>query len=755
MKKALFIGHTYHLKTKSSVFAVEILQKEYEVSMAYIDPRFPISYDELKVEKNAHFDLLVIWQVMPHTDELKKLITWDYGVFFPMYDHYKGMGGFYDFAWNGYAHFLIICFSKVLYEDAIKAGFDARYIQYFPQPKPVQTWGDEHGVFFWQRITKLNCATFAKAIQPLDIRKVHLHKAIDPDNIILPPSAYGTETSNFFHHLEVSESVWFDEKAQLRDTMSKYALYMTPRFYEGIGMSFLDAMAMGRCVIAPNLPTMNEYIIDGVNGILYPWDEQSGTNEGCKPLQRTIREIQASAYQTIQEGYEHWEREQGRILEWCREQAQPQQNKLFLSAVQHGWTDWSLEQQPWPDAQQLDKYGFTKIPVSTSDHLTPEISVITVVYNLIENNRKETFLQCLDSVQEQQGVNMEHVIIDGGSTDGTMELIKEYPNKHITIRCLSLRDNGIYEAMNRGIVWARGTYIIFLNSDDYYHNPKGLQQALATIQSTGCDFTFAPIIALNDTVPHSPHVTPADYLDEIFFHAVFSHQTVLTKRQLMVDMHGFDLSYRSAADYDFILRLLLTGHKGCYVNLSFVSYRMTGQSSTNILLSTQETSFVYRRLYALYADTQLTREEAIHIHTQGRLPRNHPALKHHLKTILEKSFVGVPKNKSYSYKFYLPEICFVCKELLSGHFKHLGHFFLILFNSRFNREWYLHQNKDVFSARQAPAAHYLDYGWREGRDPSLRFSTKSYLTKNPDVAEMDICPLIHWKLKGKREHRSL
>ena len=754
MKKALFIGHSYHLKTKSSIFLLEILQRDYDITEAYIDPMFPISYEKLKVDRGCHFDLLVIWQVMPHIEELQKLITWDFSVFFPMYDHYKGMNGFYDEVWKGYTNFTIICFSKALYKDAIRAGFDAKYIQYYPKPRPFSQWGDEKGIFFWQRISSLNIGTLVKAVQNLQINHLHFHKAIDPGHKILPITAYGKEVQTFMQNIQTSDSVWFKDKSRLIDEICKYSLYMAPRYYEGIGMSFLDAMALGRCVIAPDTPTMNEYITNGVNGLLFPWDEFLGIPEAITSTQLPIRELQANAIRSIQDGYTQWEERKYDILRWCKQKAQPNIEQLKLSAIYYGWEDWPLETQPWPDANKLEDLVICKHATKKAKSETI-VSVITVTYNLIENHRKETFLQCLDSVQAQEGIALEHVIVDGGSSDGTIDIINHYDNNNYPIRYISLKDNGIYDAMNRGLVLGKGEYVIFLNSDDYYHYPEGIKKCVETLKKTLCDFTFSPIIALNATPPLSPHITPANFLDDIFVRAVFSHQTVLVKRDLMIHMHGFDQSYRIAADYDFILRLLLTGHKGCYVEPSFVSYRMTGLSSVNQMPSMQETGFILRRLFHIYFNETLTHKEAYQIPLSGCLPKNRPILKHHLSKIIEKSFVGIPKTNSYLYKFHVPELIHFGKSFIRGRFKHLFYFLLISFNSRFNRTWYLHQNRDVFLAGIAPAAHYLDVGWREGRDPSLRFSTNSYLQKNPDVAEMDICPLIHWKLKGKHEHRSM
>ena len=91
----------------------------------------------------------------------------------------------------------------------------------------------------------------------------------------------------------------------------------------------------------------------------------------------------------------------------------------------------------------------------------PYFSVITVVKNGSKNIKR-----CVESVQNQKNINVEHIIIDGGSRDNTMKIIKKYSNK--IDYWISERDKGIYDAMNKGLRLANGSYIGILNSDDFY-----------------------------------------------------------------------------------------------------------------------------------------------------------------------------------------------------------------------------------------------------------------------------------------------
>ena len=339
MQKLLFIGHTYHLKTKSSVFLLDMLKEHYEVSELYMDPDKPDGYSEFGKFSGITFDILVIWQIIPKISKLKKSLHWRRGVFFPMYDQYQVMGGLKSDIWKRFRKFLVICFSKTMERDLAENGFDTRYIQFFPEPAEVENWGDSNSLFFWQRLSFLNLSTLAKATKPLDIHHIHIQKSPDPGHEILPLSAYDEKTQTALSCITFSESAWFEKKSDLGHKMEESAFYMAPRHAEGIGMSFLEAMAHGRCVIAPDTATMNEYITDGVNGLLYPWkfDEPSHCGASIKLPTISIADIQRNAYQTIADGHSRWEMEKENILVWLQEDACPDVVKLMRCALAYRW----------------------------------------------------------------------------------------------------------------------------------------------------------------------------------------------------------------------------------------------------------------------------------------------------------------------------------------------------------------------------------------------------------------------------------
>ena len=311
MKKLLFIGHEFHKKTKSSDFLQKLLAEKYEVETFYINP-YKISETDFTHITGKTFDLLILWQVMPSLEGLRKYIRFKQCAFFPMYDNTKTLN---SHLWNEYKNCNIINFSKAFHKTCQDGGLSSYYIQYFPKPAEIIDEGDEKSIFFWQRSDKITTRTLQKVIDTKGIETVYLHKSIDPKNKFIPPSK----------NLErkVVYSSWFDTKEDMQKYIQKSALYFAPRRYEGIGMSFLEAMASGRCVIAPDYPTMNEYIKNGETGFLY----------NLKKTERltlsNIREIQKNTAEYIKQGYEKWEKEKYKIFDYI--ESEPVTNTELLN----------------------------------------------------------------------------------------------------------------------------------------------------------------------------------------------------------------------------------------------------------------------------------------------------------------------------------------------------------------------------------------------------------------------------------------
>lgn len=299
MQKLLYIGHSYHNKTKSTQFLQNIFKEKYEIVKFDYDP-YTDTMDKFKELQCQKFDVVILFQIMPSIIKLKEIIAFDYIAFFPMYD---GIPPLNDPIWYEYKDCNIINFSKTLHDKCKQKGLSSYYIQYFPKPKDsIEDWGDEKSVFLWQRIERINPSTVEKIIGFKNINKFYHHQSSDPGHkIIETPEKYKNK---------VIITTWFETVAKLEQCISKSAIYIAPRKYEGIGMSFLDAMAMGRCVIAPNYPTMNEYIQNGKNGFLY------NLKIPRRIKIKNILQIQKATLEFIKSGYQQWEANKYKILDW-------------------------------------------------------------------------------------------------------------------------------------------------------------------------------------------------------------------------------------------------------------------------------------------------------------------------------------------------------------------------------------------------------------------------------------------------------
>lgn len=222
------------------------------------------------------------------------------------------------------------------------------------------------------------------------------------------------------------------------------------------------------------------------------------------------------------------------------------------------------------------------------------VTVVTVCYNLCAGGRVESLEQCLRSVHRQEYPEVEHLVIDGGSQDGTVEWLETYAARG-WIRLISEPDSGIYNAMNKGIRLARGKYVAFLNSDDYWHHRRAIATSVAALEASGAAFSYAPrTIVREDGTFECVESACLGVFPQLM---PFCHQTMFTRREVLLAYGGFDEThYRSAADYDLVCRLLLGGERGVYVPLNFTSFRLGGYSVVCDEVSRQECLQIQRRL---------------------------------------------------------------------------------------------------------------------------------------------------------------
>jgi glycosyltransferase involved in cell wall biosynthesis len=213
---------------------------------------------------------------------------------------------------------------------------------------------------------------------------------------------------------------------------------------------------------------------------------------------------------------------------------------------------------------------------SPTDLPSPLLTVIVAVFN-----GAATLQQCIDSVTSQTYPNKELVIIDGGSQDGTVEILKA--NQESISYWISEPDCGIYNAWNKGLAQAKGDWICFLGADDFFWNEKVLAQAAEHLIKLppSIRVAYAKIMLLNSHgeevyLANAPWEKTKDQFKKIM---CIQHQGVMHRRSLF-ELHGkFDETFKIAGDYEFLLRELKASDASFIPNLVLTGMRQGGISS--------------------------------------------------------------------------------------------------------------------------------------------------------------------------------
>jgi glycosyltransferase involved in cell wall biosynthesis len=209
----------------------------------------------------------------------------------------------------------------------------------------------------------------------------------------------------------------------------------------------------------------------------------------------------------------------------------------------------------------------------------PTVSIITVSFN-----SSRTIRDTIESVLSQDYGAIEYIIIDGRSTDGTIEIIREYGDSIRTF--VSEADGGIYDAMNKGLRLATGDIVGMLNSDDIYVDSHVVTDMMGAMQRAGADAVFADLLYVDRSdlgrirrYYDSSRWNPSRFR----FGWMPAHPTLFVKRKLYIRCGLFSLDYRIAADFEMLVRLF---HRGAasytYVRRPVVKMRTGGLSTRGL-----------------------------------------------------------------------------------------------------------------------------------------------------------------------------
>jgi len=204
-----------------------------------------------------------------------------------------------------------------------------------------------------------------------------------------------------------------------------------------------------------------------------------------------------------------------------------------------------------------------------------DVTVITVTYNAAACIEKT-----LANVLAQQGVDIEYVVVDGASQDGTQAIIESYRARLAV--WISEPDRGIYDAMNKAVSRASGEWVIFVNAGDWLCHERVLAEALSSGSEADLIYGDCYYDIEGELLPCRCHP-----LERIWQGMPFSHQAMLVRRRLLVE-HPFDTKYRIAADYEFVVWLYVSGHRLVNFGAPMAVMDSTGVSRTERIRTYRE-----------------------------------------------------------------------------------------------------------------------------------------------------------------------
>lgn len=209
--------------------------------------------------------------------------------------------------------------------------------------------------------------------------------------------------------------------------------------------------------------------------------------------------------------------------------------------------------------------------------MPPSITIITATYN-----SSATVGDCLDSIR-YQGVSVEHLIIDGGSSDNTLDILKSYP--HVS-KIISEPDRGIYDAMNKGISIASGEIIGILNSDDFYADYNTLTKVCNIFGNSSVDSCYGDLIYVDsqNTTQIRRYWKSGTYnVKKFYWGWMPPHPTFFLRRDAYEKYGKFNLDLGTSADYELMLRLLLKYNlTTAYLPEVLVKMRVGGASNASL-----------------------------------------------------------------------------------------------------------------------------------------------------------------------------
>jgi glycosyltransferase involved in cell wall biosynthesis len=247
------------------------------------------------------------------------------------------------------------------------------------------------------------------------------------------------------------------------------------------------------------------------------------------------------------------------------------------------------------------------------------LSIITINYNDAAG-----LAQTMQSVLNQRDATFEYLVIDGGSTDGSVEVVQSQAAK--LAYWVSERDQGIYDAMNKGITRATGDYLLFLNSGDLLATSTTLHHCLQELtRQPAVDVLYGNVLLI-DPAQHIQNAGSWRYPDKLtlsfFREQTLNHQASLVRKSLFEEFGLYPVQHKLAADYWLYLTCMLHNKRFCHLDAFLVNYDRGGLSATNSYQRyVAEMQAIWKSLVPPYAQELVDENYQLHDITDARLVR--------------------------------------------------------------------------------------------------------------------------------------
>ena len=299
MAKIAYIDHSYHKKTVSTKFIPDLLKSRGHIVDYFWDNSWQ-GGKSVKISEVKGYDAIIMFQSFCEIEKDYFFKNHHHNItYIPMLDQFGVWRGpifnTIDF-WKPFQGCKVLNFSSQIHGMTIGMGIRSKLFRFYRKPaSDIKEKKGLHG-FLWVRLDdEVSWELVKKLIGNSHFDSFHFHVAKDPAS-----TRVNLPCKEDIQKYNITISSWFKKKEDFEKIFEKANVFFAPRMEEGIGQSFLEAFSHGQCIVAPNNGTMNEYIQDGVNGLLYDWEKPEKLNFN------DVEKIRRRAYESCVIGYEKW-----------------------------------------------------------------------------------------------------------------------------------------------------------------------------------------------------------------------------------------------------------------------------------------------------------------------------------------------------------------------------------------------------------------------------------------------------------------